>query len=60
MPTTALSIALALMSFSGGTCHSTSANEVGVLTRKVAPFGKKGVQDEVARSSRSSMHASPR
>jgi regulator of protease activity HflC (stomatin/prohibitin superfamily) len=32
---------------SGCTCHSTGANEVGVLTRKVAPFGKKGVQDEV-------------
>jgi regulator of protease activity HflC (stomatin/prohibitin superfamily) len=47
MRTTALIIAFALMSFSGCTCHSTSANEVGVLTRKVAPFGKKGVQDEV-------------
>jgi len=31
---------------SGCTCHSTDANEVGVLTRKLAPFGKKGVQDE--------------
>ena len=29
------------------TPHSTAANEVGVLTRKVAPFGKKGVQDEI-------------
>ena len=34
-------------SISGCACHSTSANEVGVLTRKLAPFGKKGVQDEV-------------
>ncbi len=34
-------------SVSGCSCHSTGANEVGVLTRKVAPFGKKGVQDEV-------------
>lgn len=33
-------------SVSGCTCHSTGANEVGVLTRKIAPFGKKGVQDE--------------
>ncbi len=31
---------------SGCTCHSTSANEVGVLTLKLAPFGKKGVQEE--------------
>jgi regulator of protease activity HflC (stomatin/prohibitin superfamily) len=31
---------------SGCTCHSTAANEVGVLTRKVAPFGTKGVQPE--------------
>ncbi len=30
----------------GCTCHSTSANEVGVLTRKIAPFGNKGVQPE--------------
>jgi regulator of protease activity HflC (stomatin/prohibitin superfamily) len=36
-----------LASVSGCTCHSTAANEVGVLTRKVAPFGKKGVQDDV-------------
>lgn len=34
------------LSIAGCTCHSTGANEVGVLTRKVAPFGKKGVQDE--------------
>ncbi len=32
---------------SGCACHSTSANEVGVLTRKLAPFGEKGVQSEV-------------
>jgi regulator of protease activity HflC (stomatin/prohibitin superfamily) len=36
-----------LGSLTGCTCHSTGANEVGVLTRKVAPFGKVGVQDEV-------------
>lgn len=35
------------MSIAGCSCHSTGANEVGVLTRKVAPFGKKGVQEEV-------------
>jgi regulator of protease activity HflC (stomatin/prohibitin superfamily) len=36
------------LSLGGCTCHSTAANEVGVLTKKVAPFmGKKGVQDEV-------------
>ncbi len=40
-------VLLAVMSVSGCTCHSTAANEVGVLTRKVAPFGKKGVQDEI-------------
>ena len=34
-------------SVSGCACHSTGANEVGVLTRKVAPFGKRGVQPEV-------------
>ena len=39
--------ATVVLSVSGCTCHSTAANEVGVLTRKVAPFGKKGVQDEV-------------
>ncbi|MBX7100440.1 MAG: hypothetical protein K1X89_22165 [Myxococcaceae bacterium] len=43
----ALLLFTVLASVSGCTCHSTSANEVGVLTRKVAPFGKKGVQDEV-------------
>ena len=31
----------------GCACHSTGANEVGVLTRKLAPFGEKGVQPEV-------------
>jgi len=36
-----------MASVSGCACHSTGANEVGVLTRKLAPFGKKGVQDEV-------------
>jgi regulator of protease activity HflC (stomatin/prohibitin superfamily) len=35
-----------IASISGCTCHSTGANEVGVLTRKVAPFGTKGVQPE--------------
>ena len=41
-------LALALLgSVSGCTCHSTGANEVGVLTRKVAPFGTKGVQQDV-------------
>lgn len=37
----------AAMSVAGCTCHSTSANEIGVLTQKVGLFGKKGVQDEV-------------
>src|SRR5687768_4361173 len=31
----------------GCTCYSTSANEVGVLTRKVALLGTQGVQKEV-------------
>ena len=35
-----------LASVSGCSCHSTGANEVGVLTRKIAPFCKVGVQDE--------------
>ena len=39
-------LATLLASVSGCTCHSTGANEVGVLTRKVAPFGKQGVQQE--------------
>jgi regulator of protease activity HflC (stomatin/prohibitin superfamily) len=43
----ALVIAMLGLSITGCSCHSTGANEVGVLTRKVAPFGKKGVQDEV-------------
>src|SRR5688572_3710048 len=45
----ALGLAVAgwlLVTASGCSCHSTSANEVGVLTRKVALVGKKGVQDE--------------
>lgn len=40
-------VVCSLLSASGCSCHSTSANEVGVLTRKIAPFGKKGVQDDV-------------
>jgi regulator of protease activity HflC (stomatin/prohibitin superfamily) len=40
-------ILVILATFSGCTCHSTSANEIGVLTKKVALVGKKGVQDEV-------------
>lgn len=31
---------------SGCSCYSTGANEVGVLTKKVALLGTKGVQDE--------------
>src|SRR3954452_7808867 len=31
----------------GCSCYSTSANEVGVLTRKVALTGEKGVQQQV-------------
>ncbi len=42
-----LFLVLMLSSVSGCACHSTGANEVGVLTRKVAPFGKLGVQDEM-------------
>ena len=38
--------AMVVASVSGCSCHSTGANEVGVLTRKFAPFGKLGVQDE--------------
>jgi regulator of protease activity HflC (stomatin/prohibitin superfamily) len=37
---------LCVMSVAGCTCHSTEANEVGVLTNKIAPFGTKGVQPE--------------
>ncbi len=43
----ALLLSLALATVSGCTCHSTTANEVGVLTKKFALVGKKGVQDEV-------------
>ncbi len=41
-----LGVAVVAMTTSGCTCHSTAANEVGVLTRKLAPFGEKGVQNE--------------
>lgn len=41
-----LSVSLLVGTVSGCTCHSTEANEVGVLTKKVALFGTKGVQDE--------------
>lgn len=48
MKTFELIVAVAVVSsVSGCACHSTGANEVGVLTRKVAPFGKRGVQQEV-------------
>ncbi|MBL8938636.1 MAG: hypothetical protein JNM69_28970 [Archangium sp.] len=40
-------VAAVVSSVSGCACHSTDANEVGVLTRKLAPFGKRGVQEEV-------------
>lgn len=43
----ALLAVLSLSVVSGCSCHSTGANEVGVLTRKIAPFGVKGVQQEV-------------
>ena len=47
MKTLTLLIAATLaISFSGCSCHSTGANEVGVLTRKVSVIGKKGVQEE--------------
>ncbi len=39
-------LAMMLASVSGCSCHSTGANEIGVLTRKIAPFGKIGVQEE--------------
>ncbi len=41
-----LACALALVT-SGCTCHSTDANEVGVLTKLISPFGQKGVQQEI-------------
>ena len=44
---TLLVFAFSVASVSGCACHSTSANEIGVLTKKIAPFGKKGVQDDV-------------
>lgn len=37
---------LAALTLTGCTCHSTGANEVGVLTRKIAPLGTKGVQKD--------------
>jgi regulator of protease activity HflC (stomatin/prohibitin superfamily) len=41
-----LTLLLSLTTVAGCTCHNTDANEVGVLTYKINPFGKKGVQDE--------------
>ena len=35
-----------LLLLAGCTFHSTDSTEVGVLTRKVAIFGKSGVQQE--------------
>lgn len=46
-PLTRLSMLAVGLSLAGCRCHSTGANEVGVLTRKLAPFGDKGVQKEV-------------
>ena len=40
-------LASTAMLLSGCTFHSTDANEVGVLTRKIALIGKPGVQDEI-------------
>lgn len=45
--TVTLALGLTVLVTQGCTCHSTDANEVGVLTRLVAPFGDKGVQTEV-------------
>jgi regulator of protease activity HflC (stomatin/prohibitin superfamily) len=42
-----LALLVLASSVAGCTCHSTDANEVGVLTRKVGLLGTKGVQDEV-------------
>jgi regulator of protease activity HflC (stomatin/prohibitin superfamily) len=42
-----LLLATLAMTVSGCVCHSTGANEVGVLTRKLAPIGEKGVQKEI-------------
>ena len=33
-----------LAALSGCTMHSTDSTEVGVLTQKVSPFGKSGIQ----------------
>jgi hypothetical protein len=47
MKTARLLPLLLLMPFAGCTCHHTATNEVGVLTRKVALFGKPGIQAEI-------------
>jgi regulator of protease activity HflC (stomatin/prohibitin superfamily) len=39
-------VVLALPVVQGCACHSTEANEVGVLTRKIALIGSRGVQPE--------------
>src|SRR4030081_4171937 len=39
-------LALLLLFTTGCTFHSTDSTEVGVLTRKIALFGKAGVQQE--------------
>ncbi|HET9754747.1 MAG TPA: hypothetical protein VFP52_17375, partial [Myxococcales bacterium] len=39
-------LALLLLLATGCTFHSTDSTEVGVLTRKIALFGKTGVQQE--------------
>jgi len=41
-----LLVAAALLALAGCTMHSTDSTEVGVLTRKVAFFGKSGIQAE--------------
>lgn len=38
---------LAVLPFSGCTCHSTESTEVGVLTRKIGMFGEAGIQPDV-------------
>lgn len=42
-----VALSFAGTSLLGCTCHSTGANEVGVLTRKVTLLGTRGVQPEV-------------
>lgn len=39
-----LLLVLAVMPFTGCTCHHTGSNQVGVLTRKVSLFGKVGIE----------------